>query len=250
MSAEGLLDMETITHPRPQRLARWAGALLLSVGLLAALPACSSKDETPIDMGHQVKGKVTYKGKPVPWGFVLFYSFHKRTDPKTGAFVPTASAMIRDGEYLMPAAPGGPVKVCVATDPDSDPSKFLLAAGPQGRRQGAGPPGGPPDKKGPGGFPPGLKGDPKGDPKGGLKGDPKGGPPGGFPPGLKEPPGGFPEGAVPKIPVNPFVKELTDAQKTMLREIHARYGTYARSPLLHVIKEGEAEQTYDIILKK
>jgi hypothetical protein len=49
-----------------------------------------------------------------------------------------------------------------------------------------------------------------------------------------------------KLP-NPAVENLTDAQKQMLKEIHAKYGVLGKSPLSFVVQEGE--QTYNIRLE-
>jgi hypothetical protein len=43
------------------------------------------------------------------------------------------------------------------------------------------------------------------------------------------------------------VQNLTDAQKTILRQIHARYGVFGQSPLSCTVTEGE--QTVDLRLK-
>jgi hypothetical protein len=235
--------MGQIRQSRPGRLVRGVGAILLASGVLV-LPACSSnEDKPPIVLGQLVKGKVTYKGEPVPYGYVLVYSMGKGQDEKTGRMVPVAFGDIRDGKYVVANAPAGPIFLCVATDPDADPATFL-----QPQTFGGGPPGAPKKKSGfeegkkgpPGGFPgPGPKGDPGALlPGGGLKG-----PPG---PGMMMPVGGLPIG--PKgVPINPVTVNMSDAQKTMLRAIHTKYGTLGKSPLAYVVKTGE--QTFDLNLK-
>jgi hypothetical protein len=206
-------------------------------------------------MGHVVQGKVTYKGEPVPYGFILMYSLGKGLDQKTGALPPTAFGDIRDGKYRVPNAPAGPVMVCVATDPDVEPFALIRPMVPGGVDPSAGPPGLPAPKATPnksklvipkelpqpgppptGGAPGGVLKGPPADPDAGLPGgDPKAGPPGGFPGGHKGP------------PRNPIAANLTDAQKDRLREIHAKYGILGKSHLSIVVKDGE--QTHDFVLK-
>jgi hypothetical protein len=90
--------------------------------------------------GQKVHGKVTFNGQPLPYGFVLFYSHDKSAVPKTG-IVPVAHAKIANGSYAIQNAPAGPMKVCVFTDPDADPSTVLTPIGSGGRSPKAGPPG-------------------------------------------------------------------------------------------------------------
>ena len=77
-----------------------------------------------------VRGRVTYNGKPVPYGFVLFYS-DASIDPKTGLFSPIAvGALDEDGAFEMHGIPAGGVEVVVATSPDVDPAAFTEPALP------------------------------------------------------------------------------------------------------------------------
>src|SRR5262245_54641290 len=96
----------------------------LAPGLLAVLavcqPACSKKETSgPVkepEWGQKVSGKVTHKGQPVPYGYVLFFSRDKSFDPKSGQVVASASARINsDGSYEAANVPTGPVAVCLAT---------------------------------------------------------------------------------------------------------------------------------------
>jgi hypothetical protein len=91
--------------------------LLLAVGivrrqgwllLLAICTGCSSKGT--------VSGKVTYQGKPVPAGTIIFV-------PQAGGGF---SANIRDGEYKIEHLPEGPVKIAVSTPANTAPMKGLI----------------------------------------------------------------------------------------------------------------------------
>jgi hypothetical protein len=232
---------------RPQWF-RWVGAVLLVMSALA-IPACSGKEEPPLGMGQLVKGKVTYKGEPVPYGFVVLYSPTKGgRDEKSGAFLPLAFGEIREGKYILGNAPTGPVMVCVVTDPDMDPQDVMRPAIPGGfdptaAMKGKLPKG--PDMlkgdmpKAPPIAPPGGSGGVKGPPPDPAAlmpgGDPKAGPPGGFPEGFKGP------------PRNPLTAKFSEDQKSRLREIHAKYGVFGKSPLVRALKEGE--QTLNLDLK-
>lgn len=219
----------------PRRLT----ATVLLGALLAALPACNKTTEATapqIGNGEAVRGKVTYKGEPVPYGYVLFYRLGAEMAPQAeggpggpaGAGAPSAFAEIRDGKYEALNVPGGPAFLCVACDPDLDPSTLMRgAAAPMGGPGMPPPPGGLPPMGPPGGPPPPPMGPPGG--------------PGGPPQG---PPGGLP---APPAPPNPAVEGLTEAQKKMLKEIHDKYGQFGKSPLSIVVHEGE--QTFDITLK-
>jgi hypothetical protein len=48
-----------------------------------------------------------------------------------------------------------------------------------------------------------------------------------------------------KLP-NPAAEKLTDAEKEMLRAIHAKYSVVGKSPLQYVVHDGE--QTFNIKL--
>lgn len=220
------------------------GAFLLIAVVLLALPACSGTKDPREDLafGQTVRGKVTYDGQPVQYGFVLFYSHDKSKDPKEGSFTPSAVGPIVEGKYEVPNAPLGHVAVCLATDPDLDPGALTRPMKP-GEKGGGG--AGP--NKGP--LPPGM---PPGMPPGGKVGMPEGppvppppGPPGGAGPMPPKPPPGM---KVPQAAGNPITMNLSDAQKRALREIHAKFGEFGRSPLAFVVKEGD--NTFDINIPK
>src|SRR5262249_47465946 len=120
----------------PRRLT----AALLAPVMLALAPAgCSRKAETEVELGPPVRGKVTYRGEPVPYGVVLFYSLGQIQKSSAGSVRPAATAAIGpDGTYEMNRAPLGPVLVAVATDPEV--SRPLLMKPGMG---GVGPGGGP-----------------------------------------------------------------------------------------------------------
>ena len=226
--------------------ARRAALGCLFAGMLACLPACSRNDNTPAPKqqagGQTVSGKVTYKGKAVPYGYVLFYNPEQGIDPKTGMMRPAAYALISEqGLYRAESVPVGPVLVHVAADPDVEEHKLLQpvmpGGGPSGPSSGpptpfAGPPGGlpggPPEGP-PGGppMPPGPPGPPGGPPA--PPDPPPGGP--GMPPPPPGPPGGF-SGANPRVP------KLSDEQKKLLKKIHDKYGTFGKAGLGFVIREG------------
>jgi hypothetical protein len=224
------------------RTVRGLGAVVLGC-LLCLQPSCEKKVDQKVEYGPRVSGKVTYKGEPVPYGMVLFYSHGKAVDPKSGQIAPAATARISaDGSYEVSNAPVGPVMVCVATDPDVD---LVMLTAPSGfGATGGGPPmagGGPPMA---GGGPP-MGGGP---PIGGS-GPPM---PGGGPPMAGGPPmpGGLPK--LPKDvgkPSDPATEKLTDAQKKTLKEIHEKYSKPGKSPLNHAFPAGEASVTYDVALK-
>jgi hypothetical protein len=76
--------------------------LLTAVFLLAAflcLAGCGSSS-------NKVVGKVTYQGKPVPGGIVVFYGANKWTG---------SSAIEEDGSYTIDKPPTGSVKITVDT---------------------------------------------------------------------------------------------------------------------------------------
>src|SRR5262245_61087417 len=99
----------------PKHFVRRAGALALLGGVLIALPACGDKGKGKPELarGQTIRGKVTYNGKPVPYGAVLLFNHGYNVDSKTGKFYPTAFAAIGpDGTYEMTNAAVGPVMVC------------------------------------------------------------------------------------------------------------------------------------------
>jgi hypothetical protein len=46
-----------------------------------------------------------------------------------------------------------------------------------------------------------------------------------------------------------LLQNLSDEQKKMLKEIHAKYGIVGQSPIGYGVTEGEGQQTFDIKLK-
>jgi hypothetical protein len=217
--------------PRPKS-CRAAGFAIFAVASFV-LSACSSNQEgEALAMGQTMRGKVTYEGKPVPYGFVLLFSHEKSYDAKKGVFIPVSTAPIVDGKYEITNAPAGIVMIAVATDPDTDITNLLKpvqpgAHGPKGG-EFKGDPAGHLDEKGPA---------PKvTDPKSGGS-DPKKGPPS-DPKHLLPGHGHF----------NPLTAKFSEEDKQVLRAIHAKYGEYGRSPLAYNVKEGE--QTFNLVLTK
>ncbi|MCI0703671.1 MAG: hypothetical protein L0241_21545, partial [Planctomycetia bacterium] len=140
--------------------------------LLSLLSACSPKAEEyqPAEAAevsqYKVTGKVTYKGKPVPYGYVIFYG-QSGIDKATGKSAPPIVAKIdADGRYEIHNAALGPTMICVATDPDADigsfyqPASFVPGMGGPPPMDGP-PPDGPPGIGGPAGGPP-MPGGPPG----------------------------------------------------------------------------------------
>jgi hypothetical protein len=81
--------------------------------LLAVCAGCSSSSQGTIS------GKVTYQGKPVPAGTVVFVP-----QVQGGSFV----AHIRDGEYKVENCPVGPAKIAVSTPANTDPMKRMMGS--------------------------------------------------------------------------------------------------------------------------
>jgi hypothetical protein len=228
-----------------QKGLRRAGVLALLATVLIFLPACAKK-EKPLELvkGQTVRGKVTYKGRPVPYGVVLFYSYEKSIDPQTGRLCPSGIGEINsDGTYEVVDAALGVAMVCVATDPDADIGSLTLPAAMLGIDPGSPPRVGPP-------WPPGRP--PIGPPGGPLPGPPVGAPgppidPPINPPGVpSQGPVGGPPGGPPLKPPNPAAERLSADEKKTLKEIHAKYGIVGKSPLGYHVREGE--QTFDIKL--
>ncbi len=209
---------------RQQLCCLWCASVLATA--LVFLSGCNKEDEQPLTKSFDgvVRGKVTYKGDPVPYGFVLFYAPGKGPGGGGGgaskSITPAAHSMIKDGKYEIVGAPVGIVMVVVATDPSIDLPQLLQPVELA------------PDK-GPGG-------DPK---AGGPPGDPKG------PPDAKKAPPGIAPKAPPgvELPGPPGTKDLTAEQKQTLRTIHAEYGSFSKCHLTYAVRPGE--QVYDIDLK-
>jgi hypothetical protein len=111
----------------PKRLASWAW-LLVPAGALALLPpvaGCSGS--------ATITGKVTYQGRPLTAGTVLFTSTKGRG---------TRTAQIgEDGTYTITNMPTGPAKIAVETKSAQPPPSRPFEADP---RAGARPPAGAP----------------------------------------------------------------------------------------------------------
>lgn len=247
----------------------------LSAALVIITIGCTEKEtpdqnteveKSPLVYGQRVQGKVTYKGEPVTYGLVLLYNDQHSFSPEKRTFAPVAFGPITsDGTYALENAPLGVHRLVVVTDPDQDVMSYTRPMpmdskvgqspdqGPPGMPPGGppmGPPGGPP--LGPPGGPPGIPGPPaKGKdgkfapppPPKGSKGqkqtDPSEGPPSAPPPPKIDAP-------APKMP-NPKAEKMSDAEKRLLREVHAKYGSFDKSTRLIVVREGS--QTFDIELK-
>lgn len=204
--------------------------------LLLVATACGPSEGTPdyqppAEAQHskfKVSGKVTYKGEPVPYGYVLFYGGRSK-DAATGKFGSPALAPIKpDGSYEVHGPVIGMNFLAVATDPEADIKVLTTPVQPGGGAgPGAAPPGGLPDLPDMGG--------PPGPPA--LPGSPGGGPP---------MPGGPPLGS-PGGGKSPAVEKLTDAQKKTLKEIHGLYGTVGMNPISFGVA-GDADQTFNIEL--
>jgi hypothetical protein len=81
--------------------------------LLAVCAGCSSSSQGTIS------GKVSYQGKPVPTGTVVFVP-----QVQGGSFV----AQIRDGQYKLENCPVGPAKIAVSSRPaNTAPRKGMMS---------------------------------------------------------------------------------------------------------------------------
>jgi hypothetical protein len=93
------------------------------VGLLAAL-LCGAALGCGDDSTHQVSGKITFKGQPIPAGMIYFIP-----DESKGNSGPTGYADIKDGQYDTSAeggqgAAGGPMIIAIeGIDPNAKPDK-------------------------------------------------------------------------------------------------------------------------------
>lgn len=106
-------------------------SVLLLAGLSLLLPACSRQSSLAEPTGHEVlSGKVTYKGLPVPYGYVLIYN-QDSLNRKVGTFAPVTVGPIKsDGTYEVHMVPVGPVLIGIATDPDSTLQEMLSPTPP------------------------------------------------------------------------------------------------------------------------
>src|SRR5262245_39095629 len=102
-------------------------------GLLGALSACSSRsdpEQKDKDKGFLLTGKVIYSDgeqeAPVKYGFVVLFPMdgEKRVKASDGR-LPAHGKIDTEGRYAVLNAPKGMVKICVLTDPDLDPHKFM-----------------------------------------------------------------------------------------------------------------------------
>ena len=222
---------------------RWIGRLSL-LGIVLALPACKGEtDQGPKDR-HSASGKVTYDGKPVPYGYVFFFKVESKPQ-QDGRMMAVASAPILDGKYEVQGLPIGMLKVCVAADPDVDLPELMQAYMSQSPfPMGADPKAGKDKGKDDGPKPPDWqekdkKEDFKKNPKDKLslkdKLDPKG-------KEIEQPI------TDPSKPPNPMTIKLTAEEKRMLREMHARYSELGHSTLSYVVHPGA--NTYDIEMER
>lgn len=236
--------------------------LILLGGVLISVSACSTQaPSADVPTAEAIRGKVTYDGKAVPFGYVLFYSLDKGFDPKAKGFKPNGFTRIgEDGSYEARGVPIGPCRVCVVTDPDVDPATAFgprsLGEGKSARGEdpGAPPPGGPSGgpagrrpKGPPGGAAGGLPKGPPGDAAGGPPKGPPGDAPDGPPKGSGGPAGGPPPHGPGSRRANPRLEKLKPEDIQMLKDINVMYGTFGASPLACVARPGE--QTFDLELK-
>jgi hypothetical protein len=203
------------------RLCLRVTAAIWSVACAGLIVGCSKNSER-----EPVSGTVTYQGKPVPYGQVVFY----------GGSRPIAVAPIGpDGRFNAPELPDGDLSVAIAT---TIPVFIEDPSGP-----GPGGPGGPGGSgrhgHGPGGSGPGGSG-PTG--PGGSAGSGPWGPggPGSGNPGSGGPGAGRPDSARPSLPPLPPEVQAT------LEKIQAKYGNPMTSGLAYTKGSG---LTFDIELK-
>lgn len=207
--------------------ARALGVIALLTAL-AVTTGCSKKEGPPVGGTNTVRGKVTYKGQPVTYGFVLLFNMEKSVVGEGKAAVASSIGPIdKDGRYEVHGVHTGPMMICVATDPDMPPERLMAARGLETGGAALG-----------GEDPLLIKGGP------GSKGDGPGGP--GGPPRPKDWPAGVPWPPPTADRMNPMLQDYSEAQKRVLREIHSKYGSFGKSPLLYPVREGE--QDFDIEL--
>jgi hypothetical protein len=124
----------------PKRLASWAWLLVVAAALALLPPVAGCAGSGTIT------GKVTYQGRPLTGGTVLFTSTRGRG---------TRTAQIgEDGTYTITDMPGGPVKIAVETKSAQPVSRPEQTA--DGKHVGGPPPG----AAVPGGMKPTVYGDP------------------------------------------------------------------------------------------
>ena len=208
------------------RLCMRVTAAVLSVACAGLIAGCSKNPER-----DPVSGTVTYQGKPVPYGQVVFY----------GGSRPIAVAPIGpDGRFNAPELPDGDLSVAIATTTpvfiDAPRGPGPGGSGPAG----SGPPGPGGHGHGPGGSGPGSSGPTSAGGPAGTgpwgAGGPGSGDPGSGGPGAA----GRPGSARPSLP--PFPPEV----KATLEKIQAKYGNPTTSGLAYTKGSGP---TFDIELK-
>ncbi len=205
-------------------------------------------EKSPLVYGQKVQGKVTYKGQPVTYGLVLLYNDQHSFSAEKRTFAPVAFGPITsEGTYSLENAPLGVHRLVVATDPEQDVMVYtrpIPMDGAIAKDLNQGPPGMGPPGMGPPGVPgPPAKGQEGKAPPKATKGQKLANP--GYEPPRDSPPPAFAIPA-PVIP-NPKFEKMSDAEKRLLREVHARYGSFDKSTRLIVVREGS--QTFDIELK-
>lgn len=191
--------------------------------LLLLIPlavACGSK-QPPVPsiglskQGISITGKVTYKEKPVPYGYVQFFE-RGGMDPKTGMMYPVAVGLIsHEGTYKADNVPvGKDLHIAVACDPDKHPRELSGSVTGVSLMPGTGPD---PGKTGP------IKDRPQ----------PK------LPPGI-------PPGKAPPMPGGASLQKHTEETKKLLSEIHRQFSSPMVSGQLHQFEAKDT--TFDIHL--
>jgi hypothetical protein len=123
-----------------------ATAAALAAVVLPALAAvgCGDKHPKPMVSGAEaspftVHGKVTYDGKPLPGGFVAFYSDKNLEGNDTTEVPKVCPIRPADGFYEIVHPPLGPCVVCVFTEPGFTLRKAQRSGTLHSDRPGSGP---------------------------------------------------------------------------------------------------------------
>jgi hypothetical protein len=126
---------------RPRISQTWAVTSLFV--LIAFLPACSPTHNSTASVSasgaYSVRGKVTYRGTPLPYGFLFFTHSEQGFDPKTGTWVTTSTTRLEpDGSYSVGNLPEGLVFITVFCDPDAGfPHPVLRGKNSSNRSRGS-----------------------------------------------------------------------------------------------------------------
>lgn len=109
---------------KPSNQVRRGIALASLVALIAIAGTGCTRSGAANELspsGETLRGTVTHRGNPIPYGFVLLFG-EGCLDAATGLVAPTAVGVIRnDGTYQIDNVSVGPVVVAVASDPTADP---------------------------------------------------------------------------------------------------------------------------------